>query len=75
MKIIFNVVRPGTKYTSPKDLTVDCEYHKSTVEKSELIEYTSVTDSYGYNWLEHLNGSFIAYLDKKVIEYISQQKL
>lgn len=73
MKIIFNVVRPGTKYTSPQDLTVDCEYHKSTMEEHELIEYNSVTDSYGYDWLEHLNDRFIAYLDKKVIDYITQQ--
>ena len=75
MKIIFNVVRPDAKYISLQDLTVDCEYHKSTMEEHELIEYNSVTDSYGYDWLEHLNDRFIAYLDKKVIDYISQQKL
>lgn len=72
MKFDIFIRRPGDKYRSNRDLNIKGEYLPMEPDSPELIEYDSLTDSYGFDWLPHVNNSFIGYLDTQVKKYLAE---
>lgn len=75
MKFDIFIRRPGDKLASARDLNIKGEYLPSEPDMAELIEYDSLTDSYGFDWLPHVDDSFIAYMDGQIKKYLKELEL